>query len=99
MESKPTFTHNVEDTSAVVGTSATFSCEFQAQPVATSTWYANNVQLTASDKYEISTAETSADLTINNLSKDDSDMSYQCKIANTLATVSSRMGRVTVTCK
>ena len=83
----PSFIQPLKDTPAVVNQSATFTCQVTGQPEPTTKWQISGMDLFESEKYHSEcTAEGHYQLTINDITIDDTEMSYTCKATNPAGT-------------
>ena len=70
-----------EDTQALVGRSATFTCAAEAEPVPTFQWDFDSSILTDTNKYDIITTSTMSTLIVLDITPSD-DGTYTCNVTN-----------------
>ena len=70
-----------EDTQALIGSSATFTCVAEAEPTPTFQWEFEGVVIMDVDRYDIDTTSTESALTISDVVASD-DGTYTCSAEN-----------------
>jgi hypothetical protein len=87
----PTFTKKVTDISASLNGEATFTVEFEGNPVPEVKWFRNGLELSSSGRYRISTKpnELKSSLTFTEAWDSDNNSKITCEIINPLGKESS----------
>ena len=88
----PTFDQPLSDLTIMIGDNTTFRCTFHGKPEPQTKWLISGMDVFESDKYHVVTEKNTTSLEVNNVTMDDTEMDYTCKIF-------SRLGEETSTAK
>jgi len=78
----PTFTKPLVDMSVMLTDTATFECTFAGIPQPEPKWYISGVDVWECEKYHVESHEMITSLTVSQVTMDDTEMEYLCKITN-----------------
>ena len=88
----PTFDQPLSDLTIMIGDNTTFRCTFHGKPEPQTKWLISGMDVFESDKYHVVTEKNTTSLEVTNVTMDDTEMDYTCKIF-------SRLGEETSTAK
>lgn len=89
----PSFVRPLEDVTTSPGETAALECVYRGLPRPQPTWLVSDVPVEQSEKYHIVSEDYVSRMEIRNVTLDDAEMGYSCRVSNVVgeATTSARL--------